>query len=248
MELLTGKKIQQWVINSIYIKANIGKYLPGNVFHFAGRNLLGKQYNLDQKALLGSTLLLHAQTITLSLIFPFILNIKIYGEIIKFLKEILGQTYLLVVCGLIIAIIFLFICFHKQIEIHIREIFRNFTNKSPGRIVGNLFFTGIYLILYGTSFLLITFAISGIGWSINTTIVIIVSFILAWLCGLVIIGSPGGIGVREIVLLFLLRNMIPEAELLIIVIVHRFCTVCADVLSFGLEILKEKLFMGINGQ
>ena len=58
MELLTGKQIHPMVINSIYIKANIGKYLPGNIFHFAGRNLLGKQFNLDQKALLGSTLLL----------------------------------------------------------------------------------------------------------------------------------------------------------------------------------------------
>lgn len=86
MELLTGKQIQPKVINSIYIKANIGKYLPGNVFHFAGRNLLGKQFDLDQKALLGSTLLLHMQTITLSLLLPLIFDINIYNEIIFLLK------------------------------------------------------------------------------------------------------------------------------------------------------------------
>jgi len=247
MELLTGKQIQQRVINSIYIKANIGKYLPGNVFHFAGRNLLGKQFKLDQKALLGSTLLLHIQTITLSLLLPLMLNINIYREIITLLKELLGRIYFFTVGGLIIAIILLFILFRKQIAIHTKDLLMHFTNKSTGKIIGNFIITGVYLILYGISFFIITYAVSGNSWGLNTSIVIIISFILAWLCGLVIIGAPGGIGVREVVLLFLLRKMIPEAELLIIVVLHRFCTISADGLSFILELIKEKFIGKIDG-
>lgn len=123
----------------------------------------------------------------------------------------------------------------------------HFTYKSSGKIIRNFLITGIYLLLYGISYLIITYAISSIWLGLNSAIIIIVSFILAWLCGLVIIGAPGGIGVREVVLLFLLRKIIPEAELLIIVVLHRFCTISADILSFVLEIMKEKILVKKNG-
>jgi uncharacterized membrane protein YbhN (UPF0104 family) len=70
---------------------------------------------------------------------------------------------------------------------------------------------------------------------------VIVSFIVAWFCGLIVIGAPGGIGVREVALLFLLRNAFSEADLMIIVVLHRFCTISADALSFILEVIKEKI-------
>ena len=100
--------------------------------------------------------------------------------------------------------------------------------------------------LYGISFYLITQTINYHENELSSIFVIIISFILAWLCGLVIIGAPGGIGVREVVLIFLLRRIIPETELFIIVVLHRFCTISADVISFILEILKEKILGKID--
>lgn len=241
MELLTGKQIQECVINSIYIKANIGKYLPGNVFHFAGRNYLGKQFNLNQKALLGSTILQHVQSVTLSLLLPLILDFKIYRTIINLLKDLLGKTYILIGGALITAIILLIIYFYKQFEIPFKELFINFPKKSLGKIIGNLLITGAYLLLYGISFFIITYSINSNGWDIRQFIMVIVSFIVAWFCGLIVIGAPGGIGVREVALLFLLRNAFSEADLMIIVVLHRFCTISADALSFILEVIKEKI-------
>ena len=163
------------------------------------------------------------------------------------MKDLLGKTYFLSVGGLIIAILLSIIYFQKQIKIHTKELFMHFTNKSSGKIFGNFFITGIYLLLYGISFFITTLAINKNGVGLSSGIIIIVSFILAWLCGLVIIGAPGGIGVREVVLLFLLRKIIPEAELLIIVVLHRFCTISADILSFVLEITKEKFLGKMDG-
>jgi hypothetical protein len=68
----------------------------------------------------------------------------------------------------------------------------------------------------------------------------IISFIIAWLCGLVVIGAPGGIGVREVVLFFLLKRTIPEADLIIIVVLHRFCTITTDILSFVMIMISEQ--------
>ena len=50
-------KTSQYEINKMYVTANIGKYLPGNVMHFVGRNLLSVKYNIPQNKILLSTVL-----------------------------------------------------------------------------------------------------------------------------------------------------------------------------------------------
>lgn len=56
---------------------------------------------------------------------------------------------------------------------------------------------------------------------------------IAWLAGLVTFGSPAGIGVREVVLLFLLGPMVVESDLLVIIILNRIITVIGDGIFFA---------------
>jgi hypothetical protein len=58
------------------------------------------------------------------------------------------------------------------------------------------------------------------------------AYVVAWLVGLVTPGAPAGVGVREMVLIFLLGHAIPETELLPAVVVSRLVTVAGDVLLF----------------
>jgi uncharacterized membrane protein YbhN (UPF0104 family) len=57
------------------------------------------------------------------------------------------------------------------------------------------------------------------------------AFCLAWVVGLVVPGAPGGIGVFELVLLARLRGLIPEAELLAVLVSYRLISVGADLLA-----------------
>lgn len=63
------------------------------------------------------------------------------------------------------------------------------------------------------------------------------AYVLAWLIGLVTPGAPAGVGVRELVLLFLLKGAVGEADLLLAVVMGRVITVAGDLCFFGVSIL-----------
>ena len=48
LEFLGGRKFFYAEIRNVYVRSNIAKYLPGNVMHFAGRNVLGKKFGFSQ--------------------------------------------------------------------------------------------------------------------------------------------------------------------------------------------------------
>ena len=58
------------------------------------------------------------------------------------------------------------------------------------------------------------------------------AYVLAWLVGLVTPGAPAGVGIRELVLLFVLKGVIPETDLLLAVVMGRVVTIFGDVLYF----------------
>ena len=58
------------------------------------------------------------------------------------------------------------------------------------------------------------------------------AYVLAWLIGLVTPGAPAGLGVREMVLLFLLKGFVSESDLILAVLVGRMVTVVGDGMYF----------------
>ncbi len=65
-------------------------------------------------------------------------------------------------------------------------------------------------------------------------------YILAWLVGYVTIGAPGGIGVKEAIMLLLLSAIMLEKDILLIAVVLRLCNVLGDLLSFILNKIFNK--------
>jgi hypothetical protein len=58
------------------------------------------------------------------------------------------------------------------------------------------------------------------------------AYVLAWLAGLVTPGAPAGVGVREAVLYWLLRDITGHAELITTILLGRAVTVGGDLLFF----------------
>jgi len=72
-------------------------------------------------------------------------------------------------------------------------------------------------------------------------LIIIVAYNLAWLIGFLTPGAPGGIGVKEIVLLFFLSPIMNESGVLMTIIYHRIILIIADLLAYMfLKLIQNK--------
>lgn len=63
----------------LYVSANICKYLPTNVMHFVGRNILAEKYNISQKRMFQSTLYEILNTVLATVLFCGTLAVIHYG-------------------------------------------------------------------------------------------------------------------------------------------------------------------------
>tara|TARA_Y100000768_G_C23948357_1_gene668814 strand:- start:1356 stop:1664 length:309 start_codon:yes stop_codon:yes gene_type:complete len=81
-------------------------------------------------------------------------------------------------------------------------------------------FAGLLLVFIVNIFLNINFIVGA---------KIIVIFSIAWIAGFIIPGAPGGIGVREAVIIFFITPIIGEAQGVAAAIGLRFVTLLGDV-------------------
>ncbi|MGA7439602.1 MAG: hypothetical protein WBW32_15895, partial [Luteibacter sp.] len=60
------------------------------------------------------------------------------------------------------------------------------------------------------------------------------AYVAAWLIGMLTPGAPAGLGVRELVILFLLQDRMDAATLLFAVLATRVIAIGADTVAFGI--------------
>lgn len=87
--------------------------------------------------------------------------------------------------------------------------------------ISGLIFTGVLSLIIGVSLLTPSIALMFCS-----------AFVVAWLAGLITPGAPAGVGVRELILVMLLKGLVPESELLLAVLLSRIVTVAGDVCFF----------------
>ena len=216
---------------TIYGKSAIGKYLPGNVMHYVERNLFASEYGLSQKKIMISTIMeIMVMIISGILLSVCLLPFSYFHKV----EEVLGVNFLSVILvfagGLSVAVICCILVFRK----------RNIT-----KMIGEykLFrFAGTFLgaLLAGTGCLLLNGAgMCALWWGLDSAVCdlqsmrhILSAFSMAWVCGFVIPGAPGGIGVREAVLTVLLESIIDGPGLAVILIVHRITSIAGDFIFY----------------
>lgn len=214
-------------IVDIYVSSNIGKYLPGNVMHFAGRNVLGSKYNLSNKSLLAASLLEVGLKILVGVLIAVTFSYQYFMLIIKenFNDYLL---YIIAIVAVIVigAVLFFALRYRKQIKI--QNTFKNISYV----IVMDL----IIFILNIICFLLIYYAISGnVSVIMQNALSISGIYILAWLVGYLTPGAPGGIGVKEAVMIFLLAGIMTESDILLVGVIARLSNILGDTLAFGVN-------------
>lgn len=227
LKILSNKRIATKDIIRLYSKANLGKYLPGNIMHFVGRNVIGRKYGLSHSNMVTSTLIEISMLLFSSICF---LLLFVRKEILTLLNYI-NTKYYIIYLLLLIVILILGIVYYKKIVLFLKKLKLNFTRVSIFKMFILLF---LYLFTFIISALvfykILNLSSNGI---INLNLfVIISSYQVAWLIGFITPGSPGGVGVRETVLILSLSPFIKKEYIIIAIVIHRFITILGDILAY----------------
>ncbi len=213
----------------VYCKTNIGKYLPGNVMHFAARNIVINKLGWPHSKILFSSILEVTFNLLSIFILLFVFKRKQLLSLFK-LGIFQAQIYHYVLLGIVILSISTFIIIFRK-KINISE----YININVLLLALKEFF--LYIIIFiisGLSLVFLMNTLFDISLEIHEIGDVILYYALSWLAGYIIIGSPGGIGIREAVMLFLLkeRAFAEENHLLTIILLHRNLYIFGETLTF----------------
>ena len=203
-----GSLVTRLAAIKIYGVSQLARYLPGNVFHLAGRQVLGMATGISAGILAKSAIWeLGLIAVAGSLFGLLILPIVFPG-----FPEIASISIL-------VGAVTLTAC-----------LLRNFFG---GQVVWSFVWQMLFLAISGAIFLALLIMITNsTGLSIQHWMTIVGAYIFAWLMGLVTPGAPAGVGIREAVLLLLLCGFVNDIDLLMAALLSRFVTVFGDLLFF----------------
>lgn len=207
----------------VYLKTNVAKYLPGNIWHFYGRVNAAKQAGIPidigiLSVVLESLLMLAAACLLAS-----------FGQV----GWLQGAIAVLILGGV-----------HPRVlNPVLRKVSQSKSNMklSSGLVdryplialIGELGFLTIRAVGFGVTF----FAILPI--SKDQIPIIVGGFAWSWLLGFVMPGLPGGVGVFEATAIALLGGTFSPGQVLSVVAVYRLVNTIAEALGAGLAALDD---------
>lgn len=190
-----------------YGVSQLAKYLPGNVFHIAGRQALGMAAGLPARPLLKSAVLELGLIALIGATFG-VLALPLLGEAFSPWESLLAFMS----------------CLAATYVGSVRWLGRSF----GAAVLWHAFFLALSgLIFLGTLILVV-------GHDVRPSLIPALCgvYVLAWLAGLVTPGAPAGVGVREAVIMLALAKIFEPSDLLVAIVLGRIVTISGDMLFF----------------
>lgn len=212
----------------VFMRAQIAKYLPGNIFQYVGRIELLKQSGVARMetglSLTYETILLLAAALMLG-----------GGPALSLgLAEDPGLKHAMWWVGYGVGGMLFFLWaihhwrpgpLHRLPEIH---------QEGWGMLIRVMTLYGLFFFLF-----------SGMLWGLTVLFgdaipywVCLAATCLPWVVGFVMPGAPGGIGVREATMVLILSQVMPPLESLLIPVLMRMVTIAGDFVAFALSYAK----------
>ncbi|HCE91162.1 MAG: hypothetical protein A2Z90_18235 [Burkholderiales bacterium GWA2_64_37] len=197
-----------WAVR-IYGVSQLAKYLPGNIFQFAGRQALGMAAGISGTPLLKSTAYEVLMLALASSLFG-ILAIPLVWNAASEMTMLLSFVAVMAFVGWALG---------RYFSHHLAAAW--WLHSSFLAISGMVFGAALWVVSPQHH---IPVSVATIGGA----------YILAWLVGLLTPGAPAGVGVREAVLLFFFTNIVPPGDMVLAVVIGRIVTVAGDLIFFAL--------------
>jgi hypothetical protein len=226
----------------VYLKTNIAKYLPGNIWHHYGRIVAAKNANISAGAATLSVLLEPLLMLAAALIIIALCSSQFAAVNTILALQILQLLSLAVVLCAIHprflnpVIRFLYKLKAKKSAISTEQTVPFNLKSYPLRpLLGELGF----MLLRATGFILTMFALGSL--SVNQIPLLLGTFSCAWLLGFVIPGAPGGLGVFEATAYELLQHHFPSALVFSAIALYRLISILAETAGAAFACLDERL-------
>lgn len=222
----------------VYLKTNIAKYLPGNVWHFYGRVRALKASGSSTGAAIVGVLLE-----------PLLMAAAALGlAAISFSITVADDWRLAIALAALLAML---VAIHPRFLNPLLRKLGEAKARSQGltvitstlrlqfypwrALLGELGF----VFLRGLGFVMTIVALQSL--SPGQLFPVFGAFSVAWLLGLLVPGAPGGVGVFEVVVVALLGSQLPSGLLISSVAFYRLISTLAEALGAGLIWLEERI-------
>lgn len=212
----------------IYNKTQIAKYLPGNVMHFVGRQMLADKFKQSSVLIASAVevlgLVLAALTIAL-------LGVSFQANI-SIVQHHFWSLFGLAAIVLLVITSFIFLQNSTWISKRVQKYFA-VTSKAFIKLFVTVcivylgYIIGIGVVFGCLSALLLEIKPDRMIWG-----TLIWGYSFSWLIGFIVPGAPGGVGIREMGLTAILSTVTSSSEALAIALFFRIITVVGDLLSF----------------
>jgi hypothetical protein len=187
----------------LFFQAQLGKYIPGSVWQYASRAAVARTNGIPVRA------------VGISLPVEFVAAGSGAGLTAAFLVGWWGAAVVAGAGMLLVAAL--------RLAPHGRPAVR-------ATVAATVLYLPVWLLLGGSFWLCARGLLAVPG---RDLALYIGAFAVAWLAGLVAVYAPGGIGVREAVLVALLSSRIGAADALVVAAVSRLILILVDVLLAG---------------
>ena len=228
------KKIAWKNASYTYVRSNLFKYIPGNVFQYVGRNQLAIENDMSHVNVLMASFLEILCIVASAVIF----SIAICGKrTLDLIQEFGWKNIPLFIILLLLLLCVGLIAKKKYGQKFEKYIFTNFTQFKTLRTWRLIFLTVIFYLFIFTIqsamfYTILNFCAPN-AISLELLGVVMGAYVLSWLIGYITPGSPGGLGVRELVLLSMLsQTLIQEDTIALSLMVMRGSNIIGDVLAY----------------
>lgn len=239
IEIFSGKKIPFYSAMTVYTKSNIYKYVPGNVFQYVGRNKLAADMEISNVDVACATILdVVCGIIPLGIISLCMLGNYFFTIMNDYWDSVLTICLIgVVIIAIVVGVIFLF---RKKLASYLNKYKTVFAKKNRGKFLAAVvYYVAITLFSIGIN-LLTAYFIFDSSITFQQLIMITGAYTFAFILGYITPGAPGGIGIRESIML-LVCNGIFEESVLIYVLLYRLSSIITDILGLIIGVVGERI-------
>jgi glycosyltransferase 2 family protein len=211
--------------HAIYGRSQIAKYLPGNCFHFIGRQLLGGALGHSQAALALASLAETALLIALAAALALPLALARLG----------AWSVALAAGALVIPVLMLAAPRLLPAPLRLAATEGRY-RRAAGALLGAVALHGAFFAIAGGVLWLLAAALGGPGAVALAPWTGVSALALAWVAGFVVPGAAAGAGIREAVLIVALEGALGTQASAAIALALRLVTTMGDGVFFGLAL------------
>jgi uncharacterized membrane protein YbhN (UPF0104 family) len=226
----------------VYLKTNIAKYLPGNIWHYYGRIMAAKNANVPTNIATLSVLLEPLLMLAAALIIIVLFGSELVVNNLKFNLMILQFLALIIVLNIL----------HPRFlnpAIKLLDRWKNKKSNGENQLINSFIIKRypvkpllgelVFLGLRAAGFILTMLALTSLTWA--QIPLLVGAFSCAWVLGLVVPGAPGGLGVFETTAMLLLQYHFPAALVISAIALYRLISIIAETVGATLASLFERI-------